>query len=772
MPNIFWRAKRKVKIVKKTPEVKGSFGQRVKAHSLSGGLMATQMAADEIRGKGIDHVTRAFDRHYFKLNKPKKPQHQQIGDSYMEKQELQEFVAGMMARMATRRAASQAAKLAARKGSQKVAQATAQKAATSIAQRVAPKVTKPGLQHVSRRVGKGPIKAMRRLAHRTHARARLHRRIVSKEARLRPLTAMAKGAAKTAVADTAMRTVVDVGGHVGGSVAKQHVDKAMKTPKKYTARQQAADRQRENYREVVANLTEKKKPYIDNKKHGPHHDTHNAIIALHRQNSGGGKSMAMPTNNPSRPSQTNTRSRQNSDIDDVIQNLTEIPQVAFALGAMNPAVKMSARGPAPAASRASKKILSKVSGKKFENINELGPLLAIAGGTLLGTVAGEAALHAGKKGYKKAKAALAVRKIKKQHQAEKQTQVESFMAGVTAVGRVAKAAGSVASTTNTITKQRGKAKNMMDVRPPRVKVEHQGEDMNMDREELIQEIMEMMATTAGGLALTGGWAARRLAKRNKINKGIYARKAARTELRAKNLEFKAKLTGGISKQISKGKSRRLAGKAKRLQRKIDKAENYKQLAAKNEGRLSEIVDPEPGWHRRQRQQEKLGKWGKILLPSAKHAKAKKEAVNEGYLRWLTKHRQKKAGKLRVKAAKYRATSADFAGREQRGLEKKLRKVQRKQARYESEADLGTYKERKAIAARRSGQPARNPKERRAAAEAKLRVVGKGALAVGAGYGAGQGLAAASNWLKKRKARKANPIVQRVVSGVVHPSSLP
>ena len=680
MPNWLRRTKRKVKIVKKTPKVQGAFKTRVKAHSLSGGLMATQMAADEIRGKGTDYVTRAFDRRYFKLNK-KKPQHQQIGDSHMERQDIHEVFANIAARLAAR----QAAKLASRKGSQKVATATAQKAATSIAHRVAPKVTKPSLE-LSKRMGKGPIKAMKRLAHRTHARARLHRRIVSKETRLRPLTAMAKGAMKTAAADTALRTVVDVGSHVGGSVAKQHADKIMKTPKKFSAQQQAADRQRENYRQVVQNLFEKKKPYIETKKYGQNHDTHNAIIALHRQNSSGGKALSLPANNPSGPSKTNTRSVQNSEYEAVADNIMEFWATAGNVVAKH-AVNFAGNKTIKHGSRSLNKVAKKFNKSAGESIEEVGlgvvsglvavqkaqvnfakgvskrilkpitkkpvsespTLLAIAGGTLLGGLATEVAIKAGKAGYKKAKPAIAkaktaisktrvanaIQKIRKTNQMNKQTQLENF-----------------------------------------------GEE-DMDREELIQEIM---ATTAIGVGATSGWAARRLVKRNKINKGIYARKAARTERRAKGLEFKAKITRGLDRQIGKGKARRLSGKASRLQKKIAKTEKYKQLAAQNEGYLSEIVDPEPSWHKTQRRQEKLGKLGKILSPRVMYAKGKKEDVSEGYLNWLTKKRMKKAGKLRMKAAKYRATSADFASREQRGLQKKLAKVQRKQARYESKEE--------------------------------------------------------------------------------------
>lgn len=631
MPNVFWRAKRKVKIAKKTPPVAGSFKSRVKAHSLSGSLTATQMAADEVRGRGIDRVTATFDKHFYGLNKKKKKPRD---EGHMERRDLHEFVGAIATRLAARQAAKSAAKAA----------ITNKTVATSIAHRVAPKVTKPALQHVPKRVGPGAKKALRRFAHRSHARFRLRRRNIAKEMRLRPLTGMTKQAIRTTAADTAMRSAVDVGGHVAGAVGKEAVDKRMKTPKQYTARQQAKNRQTArneqerhmrlaaSYHDVVQNLFEKKKTYIDSKKYGKYHDTHNAIVALHRQNSGGGKAMAIPANNPSGPSKTNTRSRQNSDIDAVIQNLTEIP---YALAAMNPVVKATARGPVPAASKASKKIISKVSGKKFENIHEIAPLVAVAGGTLLGGVATEVALHAGKKGYKKAKAAIAARKIAKKHQEEKQTQLESFMAGVKAVGATAKAMGSVASTTNTIQNQRRRDKSTMSIRPPRLKKE----DQAMNREELIQEIL---ATTAIGGAAAGAWGVRRLAKRNPINKRIYARKAARAERRAGNLEFKAKLTRGLDKQIGKGKSRRLAGKAKRLQRKIGKAENYKQLAAKNES-----------------------------------------TVSEGYLNWLAKGREKKAAKLRMKAAKHRATSAEFASREQRGLQKKLAKVQRKQARYES-----------------------------------------------------------------------------------------
>lgn len=699
MADTFWRLKRQGKIIQQSKnmarrkERAASFGRRLSQNAKTAGMMTTNMAADDIRSRGVDRVRNAFDRFYFNIdregrdvkNKPKKKH-----EGTMEEVQLDEFygaVARALGRRAATRAASRAGGQIARQAAKKTAQTASEKVATNaagtIARRNASKVAKATVQHappqyIQKRTGKGIAAWSRKKSHRINALMRKKRMLRSKEMRMKPGTAMAKQAARTAAADTGMRTVVDIGSHVMSTPVKAAYDKAAGTPERHSTKFQAQKRQEAqqkfrshtkqsqgerltaSYHEAATTLLEKVGQNANAKaktKFGSH-SLDNAKVALHRSQEF--KPMNIK-NNPSGPTRTNTRSRQNSDVnalDNIIGEAARTISEMVGVG-VGYAVRKVMMPQINAARKVGTAIGNKIVNKKplksdvniGDNVYEVAPFLAVAGGTVAGTIGAELAMKGAKKGYEKYK----------QVRQKSQANIRQYRQGLKSAVLNRRASAMAPSMSEEV------------------------------RQEIIQEIL---ATTAIGGAALGGLAARRLIKRNPINQKIYAKKAARLEKKAKSYERKADMDIARRNIRSKGraftKSARSAlltpGRNVRRKLKIRGMERQAKRLEKRAGmyEAAQMLAP----YAAQASVAMVSKAGKkageaIASPIIKRAGRNPSSsytgkhVSDRWHNWQSKRHQAKAEKLHTKAAKARATSDVFKGRVERSAAKKAMKLRDK-----------------------------------------------------------------------------------------------
>lgn len=242
---------------------------------------------------------------------------------------------------------------------------------------------------------------------------------------------------------------------------------------------------------------------------------------------------------------------------------------------------------------------------------------------------------------------------------------------------------------------------------------------------------EMLATTAIGVGAVGGLAARRLIKRNEINKKIYAKKAAKRTAKAQDFEARAKIAGAVRSTGHRYTRKRLQVKGARLQKKISRLPEMEEGTLAGRAARHEIKSKQWGeWSKQFKKEAKTaqtrpGKWlGKTRgkLSSYMEKGHKREAqradtrlrakghkkqfrtikqekkllrLGEGLLFVSPEKWAKKAQKQRMKASRAQATSNVFARRQRRGLERKLSRVQRKAARYGGDEKYGQNTKQKA-----------------------------------------------------------------------------
>jgi hypothetical protein len=244
------------------------------------------------------------------------------------------------------------------------------------------------------------------------------------------------------------------------------------------------------------------------------------------------------------------------------------------------------------------------------------------------------------------------------------------------------------------------------------------------------EVNEILATTAIGVGAVGGLAARRLIKRNKINRKIYSKKSAKHTHKAQDFEARAKISGAVRSAGHSYTRKRLQVRGARLQRKINRLPEMKEGTLAGRAARHEIKSKQWGeWSKQFKKETKTaqtrpGKWlGKTRgkLSSYMEKGHKREAqradtrlrakghtkqfrtikqekkllrLGEGLLFTSPEKWQKKAQKQRVKASRAQATSDVFARRQRRGLERKLSRVQRKATRYGGDEKYGQNSKKK------------------------------------------------------------------------------